>query len=1301
MLSQDDSEHRCDKCNEIYTDVPNKWCKPCNINFFKNNFTNWTSGNDTIDDFIQEKQLGIDKYDDRILEWIPYSQFVDVKEIGKDSYSNATIYSALWNDGLLRYNSDKKESKGNPNIKVALKCLNGSQNIIYEVLDEAENYYLTYGISQNPDTEDYIVVLENKYCEECCEKYFAKIYNKWCKLCHAKNSFANWTSGNEIIDDFIQKILLNCNRHNDYIVREWIPYSQLIDIKELGNVENNVTTLHSALWNDGLLCYNSDKREWIRDPSRRVTLKYLRDSQNLINELSSEIEDYNMIYGISQNPDTKDYILALQNYCVKCYKKYSDMNYKWCKLCYINNFTYWTSGNKKIDNFIQEMQLTATYSDDIIIEWIPYTQFVSIKEIVKDHDNFNTIYSAIWNNSPYYDNSKRKLIRESQQVTLITLNYLDKSCIIDKLLDEIKVLLMGENHNVYGITQNPGEGYIIVCKDIFCEKCGKRYTNMPVKWCKSCLLKNNFINRISGNEIIDNFIQEMQLKICNDFDMIVEWIPYDQFINIKKIEKVDNNDFTVYLAIWKNGPIEFDYYKKIYQRNNLYTKVALKCLNNSQNKINEFLNEAKNNSIKDNNIYGISQNPDTKNYIIVLQDKYCEKCGEVYTSIGNKKIDDYIQKMNNYKDSTVEWIPFDQFINIKEMNKINKNNATIYAAVWKKGYEKVILKCLNNSNNKINELLNEVENCSIKDDYKFVVFGISQNPDTKDYIIILSDYKRCKTCTSKIYLENKWCKLCQVDFFKNNFKNWTSGNDKIDDFIYEMQLKIDKYDSLIFEWIPFNQFINIKKIGKVDNNTAIIYSAIWKDGPLEYNYNKTYKRNYYYEEVLLKYLNNSQNRINEFLNKAESYSIKDNYMLYGISQNPDTKDYIMVLKDIHCEKCNEEYTDIKYKWCKTCQVNYLISCFTNWTSGSEKINNLIQKMQLKINKCDDVIFEWIPYDEFDNIKEVGKGGFATVYSAIWKNGPLEYDCYKKIYQRNNYKKVALKCLYNSQSITDEFLNEIKAYSIDKHNKIMQIYGISQNLDTKNYIIVLRYAGCGNFNNWMDYYRNFSSTANFFILKDITIGLKEIHQRQLVHRDFHIGNILINSDDILLNIRQNPIPTNTYISDMGLCGEVNNTDKTKIYGVMPYVAPEVLRGKTYTKAADIYSFGMIMYFIITGRQPFENCAHDEILALKICRGIRPEIPEISELKSNWYINLMKKCWDSNPDNRPNIESISTILDDKYSSDKEFKEAEQYLNKGYKENGKLTTHPQAIYISRLLNSYTEGLVIDFTELKNEND
>ncbi|RGB35782.1 hypothetical protein C1646_698780, partial [Rhizophagus diaphanus] len=86
--------------------------------------------------------------------------------------------------------------------------------------------------------------------------------------------------------------------------------------------------------------------------------------------------------------------------------------------------------------------------------------------------------------------------------------------------------------------------------------------------------------------------------------------------------------------------------------------------------------------------------------------------------------------------------------------------------------------------------------------------------------------------------------------------------------------------------------------------------------------------------------------------------------------------------------------------------------------------------------------------------------------------------------------------------------------------------------------------------------------------------------------------------------------------MGLCGEIGNVDKSKIYGVMPYVAPEVLRGKPYTKAADIYSFGMIMYFVATGRQPFSDHAHDKILALGICNGIRPKLNELEA--PNCYI-----------------------------------------------------------------------------------
>jgi serine/threonine protein kinase len=63
-------------------------------------------------------------------------------------------------------------------------------------------------------------------------------------------------------------------------------------------------------------------------------------------------------------------------------------------------------------------------------------------------------------------------------------------------------------------------------------------------------------------------------------------------------------------------------------------------------------------------------------------------------------------------------------------------------------------------------------------------------------------------------------------------------------------------------------------------------------------------------------------------------------------------------------------------------------------------------------------------DQFNNIKEIDKGGFATVYLAIWKDGPLSYNSDEKKYIRHLEKKVALKCLYNSQNITNEFLNEV-------------------------------------------------------------------------------------------------------------------------------------------------------------------------------------------------------------------------------------------------------------------------------------
>jgi serine/threonine protein kinase len=141
------------------------------------------------------------------------------------------------------------------------------------------------------------------------------------------------------------------------------------------------------------------------------------------------------------------------------------------------------------------------------------------------------------------------------------------------------------------------------------------------------------------------------------------------------------------------------------------------------------------------------------------------------------------------------------------------------------------------------------------------------------------------------------------------------------------------------------------------------------------------------------------------------------------------------------------------------------------------------------------------------------------------------------------------------------------------------------------------------------------------------ALSILHKCNLAHGDFHSGNILLDDD------------CSTHISDFGLSRPVNQTNLNEIYGIIPYIAPEVLRGKPYTKAADIYSFGIIMWELTSGVPAFNDRSHDFILSLEICEGLRPKIVEGT---SPIYKRLMKKCWDSDPNKRPTANELSEIF-----------------------------------------------------------
>ena len=239
-------------------------------------------------------------------------------------------------------------------------------------------------------------------------------------------------------------------------------------------------------------------------------------------------------------------------------------------------------------------------------------------------------------------------------------------------------------------------------------------------------------------------------------------------------------------------------------------------------------------------------------------------------------------------------------------------------------------------------------------------------------------------------------------------------------------------------------------------------------------------------------------------------------------------------------------------------------------------------------------------------------------------------------------------------------------------------------ETKEFMMILQFANKGNLRSIL------SSDFNNILWKDkidhlyfIMVDLKNLHELGCFHKDFHSGNIL-------------QISESSYISDFGLSGSSNEQKSDdKICGVLPYIAPEVLNGEPYTLSSDIYSFGVIMAELSSGKPPFHKRKHDAILALEICNGLRPEFGKGT---SEIYKKLAYRCMNANPNQRPTVNElydISLFWWNSSRDEEDYQEKEKYGYKGKeikaifeeadKEIPNISTSykkdPDAIYTSRV--------------------
>ncbi|GBC41361.2 kinase-like domain-containing protein [Rhizophagus irregularis DAOM 181602=DAOM 197198] len=226
------------------------------------------------------------------------------------------------------------------------------------------------------------------------------------------------------------------------------------------------------------------------------------------------------------------------------------------------------------------------------------------------------------------------------------------------------------------------------------------------------------------------------------------------------------------------------------------------------------------------------------------------------------------------------------------------------------------------------------------------------------------------------------------------------------------------------------------------------------------------------------------------------------------------------------------------------------------------------------------------YSEFKNIQYIGKGLFGSIDRAFWKNTDQVF---------------ALKCFNGKNNINQEYALVLEYADSDTLNTYLQ----------------------RNFNKleWNDKYR--------FALQ-LASAVACIHECDIIHRDLHAGNVFVHQKKLKL-------------ADFGLSRKIAvSSNNIKIFGSIPYIDPKGLEDQQnykLTKKSDVYSVGVLMWQISSGYQPYRNDYYDVRLAVAIVMGKREKIIEETPAE---YSKLYTECWKCEPDERPNIRDVVSIL-----------------------------------------------------------
>ncbi|XP_028056017.1 serine/threonine-protein kinase STY46-like isoform X1 [Camellia sinensis] len=310
--------------------------------------------------------------------------------------------------------------------------------------------------------------------------------------------------------------------------------------------------------------------------------------------------------------------------------------------------------------------------------------------------------------------------------------------------------------------------------------------------------------------------------------------------------------------------------------------------------------------------------------------------------------------------------------------------------------------------------------------------------------------------------------------------------------------------------------------------------------------------------------------------------------------------------------------------------------------GTEQLTNVLVKEIPKIEKLSRLKHHLI--SPMGELQQTGielnpdHVNIPTDGIDVWEIDPmlLKFDqkiatgLYGDLYKGTfNSQDVAIKVLRAEylNDVQKEFAQEVYILRRVRHKNVVQFIGACTR--PPSLCIVTEFMSGGSVYDFMHKRKGiFKLPALLKVAIDVSKGMNYLHQNNIIHRDLKAANLLMDESEVVK------------VADFGVARvETPSGVMTAETGTYRWMAPEVIEHKPYDRKADVFSFGVVLWELLTGKLPYEHLSPLQAAVGVVQKGLRPVIPDHTYPK---MVELLERCWQRDPTLRPEFSEIIEIL-----------------------------------------------------------